>query len=398
MKICLVRLPSSFLIDEMVFPPLGLMAVGTALKEKGHEVRIYDGLLQDLPMNYEGYGVGPTIPEYPYALQVKTMVKNYNPSAKVVIGGSFATLKPEQSRADGFDCVVSGDGEMVAEKAFTDGVSMLVAEECPLDEYPIIDRTLVDIKNYKYYLDGRLATSMITSQGCPFRCGFCSKNYKTVRFRSPEKVVDEIENLHFSLGYNAIVFVDDIFVLDKKRAEYIFVFLKEWKIKWRCLIRADIAVRHGERFVDMMADSGCVEVGMGIESGSDRILSNINKGETVETIKEGIRLLKEKGIRVKGFFILGLPGETHESMNETDSFMNEMCLDDVDVRIYQPYPESPIWNNRDAYDIQWSDLDLNKMFYKGRPKEYYGNIRTSALTNAELVSKQQYLEERYKKA
>lgn len=397
MRVCLVRLPSSFLIDEKAFPPLGLMAVGTTLKLKGHDVTIYDDTIDSVPTDFLYYGVGPTTPEYPHAIRLKDMIKKNNPMAKIVIGGPLATLNNERCLKDGFDCVVCGDGEIVAEQAFINGNSMIIAEENPLDEYPIIDRTLINIKNYKYFLNDRLATTMITSQGCPYRCAFCSKNYHSVRFRSAESVIEEIGKLHSEFGYDAIVFLDDIFILEKERTEKICRYLLELGIKWKCLLRGDFIVKFGREFVQMMADSGCVEVGMGIESGSEKILSNINKGETVETIKKGIRMLQGEGIRIKGFFILGLPGEDLESLDETDEFLREMNLDYVDVRIYQPYPGSPIWKNRGSFDIMWNDIDFEYMFYKGRPGEYYGNICTSTITNTELVSKQRQLEENYKR-
>jgi radical SAM superfamily enzyme YgiQ (UPF0313 family) len=117
-RISLVRLPSPFLIDDRVFPPLGLMAVGTGLKVRGYDVSIYDGEIDNIPLDFDYYGFGPTVPEYSYALELKKKIKSSNPKAKVVIGGPFATVNPLQCVADGFDTVVVGDGEIVAEKAF----------------------------------------------------------------------------------------------------------------------------------------------------------------------------------------------------------------------------------------------------------------------------------------
>ena len=395
MDVCLIILPSPFLIDERVFPPLGLMAVGTALKLKGHDVTIYDGDIDKVPLNFSYYGFGPTTPEYPYALAIKNRIKQHNPKAKVIIGGPHATLNTSCLN-DGFDCVVSGDGENVVEQAFLKDAPMIIAPERPLDEYPIIDRTILDLKKYQYYLNGRLATTLMTSQGCPFKCGFCAKNYRSVRFRSVESVLKEIDMLHFDFGYDALAFPEDLFILDKQRTERICGYLKGLDIIWRCLIRADIAVKHGQAFIKTLADSGCVSVGMGVESGSDKILSTIHKGETVETIKTAIRMLKGEGIRVKGFFILGLPGETEETLAETNLFLAEMNLDDVDIKIYQPFPGTPIWHNKDAYDIQWQEIELGKAFYKGRPREYYGNVRTSALTNRQIYDSWVEMEAKYK--
>lgn len=399
MRVCLIRCPSPFLIDERVFPPLGLMAVGTALKVKGHDVYIHDGSIDTIPLDYQYYGFGPTTPEYPYALMVKRMIKQNNPGVRIIIGGPHPTLNHRKCLDDNFDCVVMGDGEPIIEEAFMGEVSRLIGGEShSLDEYPIIDRTLLNLKNYRYFLNGKLATTLMTSQGCPFKCGFCAKNYSTVRFRSVEKVKKEIDKLHFDFGYDALAFPEDLFILKRERTEEICHHLKELDIIFRCLIRADLAVKYGIGFVKMMAESGCVSVGMGIESGSDKILANVNKGETVETIKSAIRMFQNEGIKVKGFFIVGLPGETPETLGETRRFLDEMKLDDVDIKIYQPFPGTPIWNNRETYDIQWNDIDFSKMFYKGRSKEYYGNIRTSSLTNEQIYNTWVEMEATYKNA
>lgn len=373
------------------------MAVGTALKAMGHLVTIYDGPIDGIPMDFDHYGFGPTTPEYPYARAVRGKIKSNNQKAKVVIGGSFATLNRERCLRDGFDCVVSGDGEIAAGQAFENGASSIVAPERPLDEYPIIDRSLIKGGDYGYVLDGKICTTMVTSRGCPNQCAFCCKNYRTVRLRSSLNVINEIAMLKFFFKYDAVAFPDDNFILDRKRTETISSYLKHLGMKWRCLVRADLVVKFGDNFIKMMADSGCVEVGIGIESGSDKILDGINKGESVETIKKSVRLLKQEGIRVKGFFIVGLPGESRQTIEETRKFLDEMNLDDLDVKIFQPYPGSPIWDDKKSYDIDWDDQDFGDMFYKGRPGEYFGSVRTSSLTTEQIVSAWVDMEKTYKK-
>lgn len=397
MKICLVRLPSPFLIDDKAFPPLGLLAVGTGLKERGHDVTIYDKELEKIPTNYSYYGFGPTTPEYPYAVRAKNLIRETNPKAKIVIGGTFATLDPEKCLRDGFDCVVMGDGEIEAERAFLTDEKIIKAKEFPLDSYPIIDRSLLNIRDYAFMLNGIEATTMVSERGCPFKCAFCCKNYTSVRKRSADHVIRELQEIHFHYGYDAVIFPDDLFIVDKKRVEVIEKVLEKWEMLWRCLIRADILVKWGQDFVKSMARSGCVEVGMGIESGSDQILKTINKGETVATIKKAIEMLKRENIRIKGFFIIGLPGENMDTLDETDKFLEQMQLDDIDVKVFQPMPGSPIWNNKDKYDIQWEDSKEENMWYKGRQGESFSSISTSFLANEQIVARQLELERKYKR-
>lgn len=397
MRVCLVRLPSSFLLRDRVFPPLGLMAVGTSLRLAGHDVTLWDGDMSLVQTDYDAYGMGPTTPEYSYALDVKDAVKRVNPAARMVIGGSFAGLNTQRVMGDGWDCVVTGDGEPVADRAFSGSESLIASSERPLDEYPIIDRTLINQSDYNYTLDGRKATTIVSSRGCPWKCGFCCKTTQRVRVRSAEHVAREIHYLRDEFGYQAIAFPDDIFIIHRSRTEAIAKHLQARGMIWRCLLRADLTLKYGAGFVKMMRDAGCVEVGMGIESGSEKILKAINKGETVATIRKAVHLLKDAGIRVKGFFILGLPGESHETLEETDRFLADTDLDDVDIKVFQPYPGSPIWENKASLDIDWHDMELAKQFYKGRFGEYHGNVRTTALTNEEIAAAMNFLEAKYKR-
>jgi len=397
MKICLVRCPSPFLVEDKMFPPLGLLAVGTGLKIRGHNVVIHDGLLEEIPIGYGGYGFGPTAPEYPHALASMRMIRKYSPKVKFILGGPHATLNYKSCLKDWWDCIVIGDGEMSAHEAFVGRKKLLFSEDRPLDEYPIPDRSLINLNDYEYLLNGRRATTLVTSKGCPFSCGFCCKNHTRVRFRNAAKVIDEIDLLHSQFGYDALLFPEDIFILDRQRVEAVCSHLKKLGIIWRCLVRADILVKYGEGFVRMMRDCGCVAVGMGVESGSQSILNTVHKGENLETIKKAIYMLKEEGIGVKGFFVIGLPGESPETLAETEQFIAEMPLDDFDCKIYNPYPGSPIYDHREDYDIKWTDVDLSQSFYKGCPGEYHGDVHTSLATTEQIVTAWKRIEQTYKK-
>jgi len=224
----------------------------------------------------------------------------------------------------------------------------------------------------------------------------CCKNNPKVRLNSAERLIDEIGMLHDEYGYRAIAFPEDIFTLNKKRTVQVCEFLKRKGIVWRCLVRADLTVKYGLDFLDMMIDSGCIGVGIGIESGSNTILRNVNKAENIEQMHEAIAMLKSRHVFIKGFFIVGLPGETEETLAETERFLQRARLDDIDCKIFQPYPGSPIYDNKAAYDIDWDAMPLEYTFYKGRPGEYYGNVRTSALSSERLLEAWKHFEDTYK--
>ena len=369
-RICLVRCPSPFLIDEKVFPPLGLMAVATKLKLSGHDVTVYDG--DTIPSGYDVYGFGPTTPEYGYALEMKKILREKEPCARVVLGGPHAS---EDLWVDGWD-------------------KIYVGSYC--DENLIIDRSLVDIRSYKYFIDDKLATTVVTAVGCPYKCAFCSKTNGGVKFKSVECVTEEIALLSHEFGYEALMFFDDTFILNYDRVVEICKCLKRFGITWRCFVRGDLVVKHGDKLLKIMKDSGCVEVGMGIESGSNTILKNINKGETVGDIKTAVKMIKRNGIRVKGFIIIGLPGESWFTLLDTMEFLSVAELDDVDFTIFRPYPGSHIWNNPSEYDIKWDASDASKMFYKGKHGEYHNIVSTSILSGDAIVNVRNNMEMLYK--
>lgn len=391
MRICLLTCSAPFLIDEKVFPPLGLMAVGTALRKQGHDVEITD----TPDGNYSCFGLGPTTPEYGSALALLRQIRYRNPETRVVIGGPHAVANPEECLADGFDVVAIGDGENAGIGMF--GCSGVVdLGQMPLDLYPIIDRRHADVSSYCYEIDGRRATTVVTSKGCPYQCGFCAKTENQVRYHPVNRIAEEVVYLRYVWGYNAIMIFDDTFILDAVRVRLICEILKRREMIWRCFVRGDLVVRHGQGLVDTMADSGCAEVAIGVESGSDKILKTIRKGENTSTLARAVGMLRGAGIRVKGLFIIGLPGEDQDSLAATQRFVSEVPLDDADFTVFQPYRGSPIWDNRDDYDIDWDDLAPGQRFYKGRSGEYNCAVRTSSLSQEDIAEARDDLERYFK--
>jgi len=390
MQICLLDCAAPFLIDERVFPPLGLIAVGTSLFLQREEVTI-----RNTPNDFRYFGMGPTTSEYPSALSLLHQIKKRN-STRVIIGGPHAEMNTEKCLADGFDTVVLGDGEKITSDVFKQS-GVVNLGRGSLDTYPIPNRELLDIYSYHYEIGDKSATTLMTTRGCPYSCGFCAKSESQVRYYSVLRIEKEIDYLVTDLGYTALMIFDDTFILNKKRALRLCQILKEYGITWRCFVRGDLIIKHGKELTDTMFDSGCVQVGMGIEAASDRILKTINKGENVNTLKEAISLLHTSQIRVKGFFIVGLPGEDPSSINETQWFLEETNLDDADFTVFQPYKGSPIWDNQINYDISWGDIAPKQKHYKGKPGEYQSSVSTSSLSQNKIVEARNRLEKVFKK-
>lgn len=399
MSVCLVALPSPFLIDEKVFPPLGILYVAQALRLQGKDVYVHDGAIEDIPTGFHHYGISATTPQFPLARKALQHIRTsgkYQSCRRVFIGGPHATVDPESCLAAGFDGVVMGEGE-VAAKIAVDFCARRI--EAPMVWSPDMmpARELIDIKSYHYTIEGRPATSVMTTRGCPYTCGFCCKSTGRVKLFPAEHVIAELQHLKDEYGYTAFMFFDDIFILDVER----FVKISEWlkcnDIKWRAFTRADLLVKGGEELVKRMKETGCVEVGIGVESGSPLILQKINKGEDIFTMKKGIWLLQKAGIRVKGFFIVGLPSENWCTIEQTKQFLDQMHLDDCDFSIFTPYKGSHIYEHREEYDIFFDNADLEKLWYKGKAGEYESLVSTTYLTRKEIVQARDELERTYKK-
>ena len=393
MNICLVSLPSPFLTDDKVFPNLGVLYLHAALQSRGIEAYVHDGKIEETPQGFSHYGVSATTPQFPLAIEALQQIKSKNPQAKIIIGGPHATVDPSSCLESGFDSVVQGYGEEALPLVMKTGYE-IVSE--PYHPIIVPNRSAINIHKYKYFIDGREATSVMTSRGCPFSCAFCCKSAGKVTLHPASLVIAELKELMEVYGYEAFMFFDDIFVSNPKRLGCILAYLTGKNVLWRGFVRADMLLELGDDIVHDMALSGCVEVGMGVESGSDKILKIINKGEDTETIKKAVRLLHRHDIRVKGFFIVGLPSESRESVDDSAQLCFEAQFDDVDFTIYQPFKGSHIYENKEKYDIGWVESDLRDMWYKGN-KNYHSNIWTSHLSQNEIEEARDYLERRFKK-
>lgn len=408
MKILLVNPNSTFLMDDKVFPSLGLLYLSAYLKANGYQdielIDLNGG--HELPDAIEADIVGfySNTPQFPHAKKLSKEIKNINAvkDALYIIGGPHVSGNPEDALQD-FDIIVVGEGErilldIVRNKEAKKTLSARILKcgyEKDIDRFPFPDRDLIDIKSYKYFLNKKLTTTLVTSRGCPFGCNFCANNVwgKTLRMRSPQNVFEEVALLKDKYGYEAFMFFDDTMTVDKKRMQGICALLKGLKIIYRCFIRSDTVDR---QVLELMRDSGCVEVGIGLESGSQRILDIVNKGETTRKNMEAIKLCHQLGIRVKGFIIIGLPGENSESIRETTEFLAEAGLDDIDVTIYTPYPGSIIYKQKDRFDIQFHD-DYEHAWFKGKPGFYKSLVSTSGFSSEEIADIRDKIEGRFKK-
>jgi len=184
---------------------------------------------------------------------------------------------------------------------------------------------------------------MITSRGCPFRCGYCDQSVfgRKWRAHTADYVLREITLLKETYGVEFVSFEDDNFLLSRSRTIEICRKMIDARlgIGWSCLGRANEV---DDEVLSLMKRAGCRTVYMGIESGSSRMLELMGKKLSIEDMEKGVRLVKKHGITVTGSFILGLPTETKEEMNKTVELALSLPLDGVTFFTFTPYPKTPL--------------------------------------------------------
>jgi anaerobic magnesium-protoporphyrin IX monomethyl ester cyclase len=193
---------------------------------------------------------------------------------------------------------------------------------------------LLDISQYIYqqrhcYTDigsrisGDRVFALITSRGCPWRCGYCynqAVNRRIFRAQSPDKVLDEVGKLR-ALGVSSLIFEDDNFFADRNRATAI---IRRVGLPWSCSIRADYIAKWGKEFVREISEHGCFELRIGAESGSQRILDLMHKDVTVDEVRRAVSLLAEFRIQTVLNFMVGIPGETWDDTRRTMDLIDDL--------------------------------------------------------------------------
>jgi len=362
-------------------PPLGLASLAAALKARGHQVTLVDmqGSLMDAPElkrrlaaeKPDVVGITAMTPTLPEALRVARVAREVVPAARVVLGGVHPTLDPESVlEHEDVDFVVRGEGEgpladladALERGTSLDGVDGLCRRVGSafalkpraraverLDDLPSPDYGAFPVERYIEHfahLRGLRGISMIVSRGCPFQCSFCAVHQtmsRTWRTRSPARVVDDIVALKERWGIEGIWFKDSIFNLNRRWTAEFCRLLVERKVgvTWQALTRIDLV---DEAELAMMRDAGLTQLDLGIESGSSRTLAKLKKGIDVEQIREKVRLAK-RYVNVFGFFMIGIPGEQLEDVEQTFALARDLDLDRWSWSIYSPLPGSALFDD-----------------------------------------------------
>jgi len=402
--------------------PLGIFYLAAELRRHGHPVKVIDGEAENLTAQQlvgqavawrpDLIGISSTTVAFHRALELANELKTKVPHAPIVLGGPHVSSNVAHAMGHAvFDYAVLGEGEeslrelceALRENRPLDGCAgiafrrdgKVVITPCrpliaDLDSLPFPAFDL--IPNIRHYNPPPCnykklpAVNVITSRGCPSRCTFCDRNVfgQKLRQRSAENVADEIEMLYRTHHIREIAFVDDTFTIGKQRIYQTFELLERRGIHvyWTCMSRVNTV---DLELLQFMRRHGCWHISFGIESGSEEILRQIKKHVSLEQVKRAVAMCRACDIKTKGFFMLGHPGETAETIEMTIEFGLRLPLDDIVATINTPIPGSPQFGEAALYGTldqsDWSQFNywrpvfvptgLTREFLLEKHREFY---------------------------
>ncbi len=412
-------------------PPLNIAVLAGSLRSAGHEVRALDLQAESDPQaairravsswQPDLVGISFKTPLYNQARQIAALVRRLAPAALLVGGGVHATNYPHECLAEtDMDVIVIGEGDYTIVRlanavalAAGDAVPPAAGDAVPLSEIgeiaykqdgrivvnrnlqngadsgsrqpgpretsrnldglPYPDWEVFDLEKYtgisRLFYDAAPVGFIETSRGCPARCVFCSKGVSnsTWRCKSPRRVVDEIQRM-LDYGFREIEIVDDAFTTDLNRAVAVCEEILRRKLKFPWCCRNGLRVRDvSPEFFRIARKAGLHLVAFGFETGSETLLAQMRKGATLEHGRQVSRWARRCGITVMGYFLMGLPGETEQTLRKTIDYACSLEIDLVKYNLVIPLPGTRLhemWKDRiklghwDQYNFHLPARDL----------------------------------------
>ncbi len=432
---------------------LGILRIAAVLERHGYEVEMLDlsGIqnfeeaARDHALRSKSkiFGLTATTPQFPSAVSVAKKIRAVRPDAKLILGGPHITLvnaarKREQKfgiagragRAfekltQNFDVLVAGDGE---EAIFTavdmDGPALVDADEpnsslflnnARLSALPLPARHLLDVDSYRYSIEGERALSLIAQLGCPFGCGFCggreSPMLRRVRMRSVESIIQEMTHLYRVYGVRGFMFYDDELNVNPRVVELMRAIARtardlRTEFRLRGFVKSELFT---DEQAEAMYEAGFRWILVGFESGSPRILRNIQKKATVGDNTRCTEIARRHNLKIKALMSCGHPGESRDTVQETHDWLLEVKPADFDMTVITTYPGTPYYDQAVELDSRpdvWVysingdrlysyELDYTQVadYYKGNPNSGYRSfVFTDYLNADEIVELRDFVE------
>lgn len=372
---------------------LGLGYIGGYLKkhEPSLTVQFFQGCFDEDSVIVDGcadadiVAFSCTTPTVPHSRALAAKIRARNPNVWIVAGGYHPSA--DSAPVPEIDCMVVGEGEAALLEIVRGKRAPIVqGRMMGFDELAWPDRHL--IRNERnigvaFKDTGTRITSFQSHRACPFQCKYCLDGFNkvlypgmvrgVVRYRRPDDLVDEIERVTEEYHLDLIKFSDPTW---NTNIDWVTAFCRE-----KTRRKVDVAFYPNihatmctPEMMQAMRDAGCCEIAIGVESGSPKILKQIGKGTTVSSIRNCATWAKQAGILARGYFILGMPEETHEDLALTERFAEELDLAEYGFTILCPYPGTQMYCKEKYSHIPWEETD-----------EYSNDFwATNYVTNAEL--------------
>ncbi|PIP21490.1 MAG: hypothetical protein COX39_02765 [Candidatus Nealsonbacteria bacterium CG23_combo_of_CG06-09_8_20_14_all_40_13] len=405
--------------SSAVFLPLGLAYIAAVCQKASHQVKILDQTVKNYSdrefknlikkQRAQIIGFTATTPAIKKVYHLTQLIKKISP-AKIIAGGPHVTALPEEALSEGIDLVVRGEGEetildllsnlerpdkvlglsyKLKNKFFHNPDRPLIKN---LDDLPRPARQLFPSLSYykgQPVLGNKLPLgTILTSRGCPFDCLFCYKAIfgRRYRFRSVSNILAEWEELIKKYQAKEMAIVDDSFSANPFQVIHLCDELIKRKlvIPWSCPIgiRVDTIT---EELILRMKKAGCYRVALGIESGSERMLKIIGKKINLNQVREAVKICQKVGIQTMGFFVLGNPGETEKSLEETINLAQNLNLDFAQFTVATPFPGTRLyqmvknkllisnWDEYGAYEgrVYFETRQMSAQILRAKQKEAY---------------------------
>jgi radical SAM superfamily enzyme YgiQ (UPF0313 family) len=387
-----------------LMPPLGLLSIAAVLEQADIDVEIINCYATPMPLDElvleivrrapDCLGISTTTSSFNEGYRIAAAIKEKAPQIFTLFGGAHVcTIGAEL--LDSFpaiDCLVMGEGENsmleLAQAGFrgigqipgvayrnADGKGTLSPpreliknlDDLPFPAYhklPLFPRRY-SLPLFSYPTAPN--TSIISSRGCPYSCSYCDRSVfsRGFRFNTPEYIVEHVAMLNRDFGIRHVSFYDDLFTFDRKRVAD-FCEIKERrgvKVTYNCIARLEHVDRE---LLALLKRSGCWQVNFGIESGDPEIVKQHRKFLGLEEVERKLRMVKEAGMRVKGLFMVGLPGEDEAAIRRTIDYALSLPLDEINVTKFTPFPGAPIYSTireRGEFNEEWDLMNcLNFVF------------------------------------
>lgn len=379
-------------------PSLGLLYLAAVTREQGYETAIIESDIENLSPEQVTERLVKEQPQYIcitlftvgvwQAAKIAQQVKRQLPATQIIVGGPHISSMSMETmqRFPEFDIAVIHEGEQVlplllrqlehnAELQSVHGIIYRDGSEClktppapainDLDALPLPAWDLLPGFPLTYlpaiydYPQGPVAT-LAASRGCPFLCKFCDTSTfgAKVRANSPQVVYKMMRHLHDNYGIRHIQFVDDLFLASRLRTHALcdLIIANKLNMSWSCTARVDTVKPD---VLQRMKQAGCWEISFGLETGSNELLQKMDKAARVEVSEQAINWTAAAGIRCKGLFMLGFPGETQDTIEQTKAFARRIPMTTMNLTKFTPYPGSPIY--RELYGTNIRDDHWEKM-------------------------------------